>query len=145
MYKITENHIIISSFLFHFLFSLNFSEIARKQQQEKTIFADVELHTKDQSRMNQGYSVHDFYATAPVTIDTYFVEPILTRKIKTKGYNCYEEKYMEQTTCLNKYYMSILNCTFPWLNSTKQSQEKCGSKHFIKDLVNLNNNVSSGK
>ena len=145
MYKMTKNLIIISSFIFQVIFSLNFSEIARKQDQEKSRVVHIELHTKDQSRMNQGYSIHDFYTTAPDTIDTYFVEPILRRKIKTKGYNCYEEKYMEQTTCLNKYYMSILNCTFPWLNSTKQSQEKCGSMHYINDLVNLINNVSSGK
>ena len=95
--------------------------------------------------MNQGYSDHDFYETKPDTIEMYFVEPTLTRKIKTKNYDCYDKRYMEQTKCLNNYYMSILNCTFPWLNSTKQSQEKCGTKHFIKDLVNLINNVSSGK
>ena len=145
MYKMTENHIIISSLLFQFTFSLNFSEIARKQHQEKTISVFVELHTKDKSRVNQGYSDHDFYETKPNTIEMYFVEPTLTRKIKTKNYDCYDERCMEQTKCLNNYYMSILNCTFPWLNSTKQSQQKCGTKHFIKDLVNLINNVSSGK
>ena len=105
----------------------------------------VELHDKDQSRMNQGWSDHDFYEAKSDILNIYYVEPILTGKIKTKSYNCYEEKYVEQTKCLNNYYMSILNCTFPWLNSTKQSQEKCGTKHFIKDLVNLINNVSSGK
>ena len=130
---------------FQFLFSLNYSEIARKLDQERIIVVHVELHNKDQSRMNQGYSLHDFYETKPDITDIHFLEPTFTRKIKTKSYNCYEEKYVEQTKCLNNYYMSILNCTFPWLNSTKKSQEKCGSKHFIKDLVHLINDVSSGK
>ena len=95
--------------------------------------------------MNQGYSDHDFYETKPDTMEMYFVEPTLIRKIKTKNYNCYEENYVEQTKCLNNFYMSKLNCTFPWLESTKQSQEKCGSKHFIKDLVDLILDVSTGK
>ena len=145
MYKMTKNLIIISSFIFQVIFSLNFSEIARKQDQEKSRVVHIELHTKDQSRMNQGWSHHDFYETKPESMQKYYVEPTLTRKIKTKSYNCYEERYVKKTKCLNNYYMSILNCTFPWLNSTKQSLEKCGTKHFIKDLVNLINDVSSGK
>ena len=55
-----------------------------------------------------------------------------------------EEKYVEPTDCLNNFYMSKLNCTFPWLESTIQVQEKCGSKHFIKDLIDLIDDVSTG-
>ena len=105
---------------------------------------NVELHSKDQSKMNQHYSFHDFHSFKKDATTQVFVEPILKRKIKTKNYNCYEDT-IEQTKCLTDFYMAKLNCTFPWLESTKQSLEKCGAKHFIKDLVNLINDVSSGK
>ena len=96
--------------------------------------------------MNQRISDQDIYRIKDGTREEYSVGPNSQRKIKTKNYNCNEdEQYVEQTTCLNHYYMSKLNCTFPWLNSTKQSQEKCGSNNFIKDLIDLISDVSAGK
>ena len=121
------------------------SEIARKQSVYQIGQIFVELHSKDHSRMNQGWSFHDIYRGKNGTREEYFVEPTLKGKIKTKNYNCYEERNVEQTECLNHFYMSKLNCTFPWLESTKQSKENCGSKHLIKDLVNLIDDVSTGK
>ena len=95
--------------------------------------------------MNQGYSLHDLYSIKNSTMEEYFMEPTLQTKMKTKNYNCNEEeKYVEPTDCLNNFYMSKLNCTFPWLESTIQIQEKCGSKHFIRDLINLIDDVSTG-
>ena len=119
------------------------AEIARKLSVDQISEIYVELHTKDQSRMNQGWSFLNLYHIKDGNFEEYYVEPTLKTKIKTKNYNCNEE--VKQTKCLNHFYMSLLNCSFPWLESTTQSQEKCGSKHFIKDLVNLINNVSSGK
>ena len=95
--------------------------------------------------MNQRYSFHDLYPVVNGSIKRYYLEPIINRKINTRNYKCYEENNVEQTKCLNHFYMSKLNCTFPWLKSTRQSLEKCGSKHLIKDLVNLIDNVSIGK
>ena len=105
----------------------------------------VELHSKDKSRMNQRWSFHDIFRIKDLFRDEYYLEPTIKRKIKTKNYNCNEERYVEHTKCLNDYYMSKLNCTFPWLQSASQSQGKCGSKHFTKDLVDLVENISIGK
>ena len=110
------------------MFTLNISEIALSIGQIDDIF--VELHSKDQSMMNQGWSLHDLYRIIAGTWEQYFVEPTLKRKINTKNFNCYEERDVEQTKCLNHFYMSKLNCTFPWLESTKRSKENCGSKHL---------------
>ena len=121
------------------------AEIGRKASVANMDTLNVELHSKEQSRMNQGWSFHDINRSKNGTREEYFVEPTLKEKIKTKNYNCYEERHVEQTKCLNDFYMSKLNCTFPWLESTKQYQEKCQSKHFIKDLVDLVHNVSTGK
>ena len=95
--------------------------------------------------MNQGYSLHDLYSIKNSTMEEYFMEPTLHTHIKTKNYNCNDKKrYLEQTDCLNNFYMSKLNCTFPWLESTRQSQEICGSKHLIMDLFYLIDDVSTG-
>ena len=123
------------------------SEIIRKLSPiQKIEYVFVELHSKDQSRMNEGYPFNDLYLVTEDTAEEYYMEPTIKRKIQTRNYNCYdEERYMEQTKCLNHYYMSKLNCTFPWLESIKEAQEKCGPKHFIKDLIELIENVSKGK
>ena len=120
-------------------------EIARNLAIDKIESIQVELQSKDQSRMNQRYSFHDLYPVINGTRKRYYLEPILNKKINTRHYKCDEENNHEQTKCLNYFYMSKLNCTFPWLESTNQSQEKCGSKHLILDLVNLIDNVSIGK
>ena len=123
---------------------MNISKIGIKLSEEWVDRIYIELHSKGQSRMNQGYSLHDLFSIKESTMEEYFMEPTLQTKMKTKHYNCNEEKkYVEPTDCLNNFYMSKLNCTFPWLESTKQSQEKCGSKHYVMDLVNLINKVSS--
>ena len=92
------------------------SEIAKKLSVGHVDATFLELHSQDQSRMNQGYSLHNLYLIKDGASVDYYLEPTLTRKIKTKHYNCYEESYMEQTNCLNHFYMSKLNCTFPWLS-----------------------------
>lgn len=120
-------------------------EIARNLAIDKIESIQVELQSKDQSRMNQRYSFHDLYPVINGTRKRYYLEPLLNKKINTRHYKCDEENNHEQTKCLNYFYMSKLNCTFPWLESTNQSQEKCGSKHLILDLVNLIDNVSIGK
>ena len=41
--------------------SVNISDLARKLSVEKLSNIYVELHAKDQSKMNRGWSHHDFY------------------------------------------------------------------------------------
>ena len=121
------------------------SDLARKFSVEKLEEIFVELHAKDQSKMNQGWSYHDFYRLKIRKYENYYLEPTIKRNIKTRHYNCYENNDMEQTNCLNNYYMSKMNCTFPWLVPTLESKEKCGAKNFIKDLEYLIDDVAKGK
>ena len=124
---------------------MNISKIGIKLSEEWVDKIYIELHSKGQSRMNQGYSLHDLFSIKNSTMEEYFMEPTLHTHIKTKNYNCNDKKrYLEQTDCLNNFYMSKLNCTFPWLESTRQSQEICGSKHLIMDLFYLIDDVSTG-
>ena len=121
------------------------TEIARKLSVEKVEEIYVELHSKDQSKMNQGWSYHDFYRFKIRKKESYYLEPSIKRNIKTKNYNCYEKSDMEQTNCLNNFYMSKMNCSFPWLVQTYESKEKCGAKNFIKDLVYLIDDIAKGE
>ena len=105
----------------------------------------VELHPKDQSKMNQAWSYHNLYIITEGPPTWYFMEPSLKTKIVTKNYNCDEKNEMKQARCLDQYYMNKLNCTFPWMKSTKASQEKCGSRHYVKDLVDLIDYVAKGE
>ena len=123
---------------------LSLSETARKQSVDEIWTIHVELHSKDQSRTNQRWSFHDFYRMNDGTYEEFYMEPTIKTKIKTRNYNCYEERDVEHTKCLDDVYMSKLNCTFPWLESTRHSQEICGSKHFIMDLYYLIDDVSTG-
>ena len=122
------------------------SEIARKLSVERVNHMYVELHSKDQSKMNQGWSYHDFYRLKSWKTEKYFLKPSIKRNIKTKNYNCYEKSDMEQTNCLNNFYMSKMNCTFPWLVPTIESEEiTCGAENFVKDLVDLIDDVAKGE
>ena len=121
------------------------SDLATKLSVEKFDDIFVELHAKDQSKMNQGYHHHDFYSFKSGKREKYYLEPSIKRNIKTKNYNCYEKSDMEQTNCLNNFYMSKMNCSFPWLVQTNESKEKCGAKNFIEDLVYLIDDIAKGE
>ena len=82
--------------------------------------------------------------------DWYYAEPSFRKKIKTKNFECYESNSMQQTKCLDHYYMSQMNCTFPWSNSIYYSginkkMVKCWDKHYIQDFINLIDRVAKGK
>ena len=96
--------------------------------------------------MNQRWSDHDLYYMIENKLEMFYVEPLLKTKIKTKHYNCYVESNMEKSQCLDDFYMSKLNCTFPWMTATPNTpKKKCGSKHYIKNLVDLIDGVALGK
>ena len=120
------------------------TDIAKKLYGDKIII-NAELHTKDHSKMNQVWSLHDLYWFKEGIPIGYFMELSLKTKIKTKNYNCYENNDMKQTKCLDDFYMNKLNCTFPWIKSKDESRQKCGSQHYIKDLVDLIDDVVKGE
>ena len=60
------------------------TKIARKLSLDEVLQIFVELHSKDQSRMNQRISDHDIYSMKDGTREEYSVGPNLQRKIKTK-------------------------------------------------------------
>ena len=96
--------------------------------------------------MNYVCSSFDFYRSSNGSWNEYYIEPIINTKIKTKNYNCYQESDMNHANCFNDFYMSKLNCTFPWMaiGSSNGSREQCGNKHFIKDLIDLIDGVIKG-
>ena len=124
--------------------ALNMSGIAKKLSIENIGTILLELHAEGQSKMNQRYSYHDFYRFKDSQLKQYFIEPSLKKKIKTKNYNCYETNFMQQTNCLDEFYMSEMNCTFPWSKKIVKNREICGSKHYIHDFIDLIDVVTKG-
>ena len=59
------------------------SEIAKKLSVKKFDTLFVELHSQDQSKMNQRWSDHDLYRCKENKHEIYSVEPLLETKIKT--------------------------------------------------------------
>ena len=119
------------------------SKIAKKLSVYKLrVFA--ELHAKDQSKMNHRWSFHDTYWFKEDMAVVYLVEQFLKTKIKTKNYDCYEQNDMKQKTCMDDFYMKKLNCTFPWIKPNDESRQKCGSQHYINDLIDLIDDVVKG-
>ena len=91
--------------------------------------------------MNQGWSWHYVeYIKQDIWMD-YYWEATITKKINTKKRRCYDSNHMQMTNCLNEFYMTKMNCTFPWLKTNFGSLEKCGNKHYIDDFKSLIDNV----
>ena len=120
------------------------SDIGKNLNGDK-ITIHAELHTKDQSKMNQVWSLHDFYWFKEGIAVDYFVKQSIRIKIKAKKFYCIESNDMKGTKCLDDFYMNKLNCTFPWIKSTDMTRTKCGSQHYIQDLVDLVDDVVKGK
>ena len=94
----------------------------------------IEIHSRGQSFMNQKWKWHFIEFAKPKTWIDYYLEESVMKKIKTKHYNCNESNNIQMTNCLNEFYMSKLNCSFPWLKNNFQNFEKCGNNHYIRDL-----------
>ena len=101
----------------------------------------VEVHSRGQSLMNQGWKWHYIEFAKPKTWIDYYLEESITKKIKTKHYDCNESNNIQMTNCLNEFYMSKLNCSFPWLKYSFGNLEKCGNKHYIHDFKDLIDSV----
>ena len=91
--------------------------------------------------MNQRWNWHSVDYIRPKKWIDYLLEHSITKKINTKNYKCSESNDVQMTNCLNEFYMSKMNCSFPWLNSSFGSLEKCANKHYIGDLKALIDNV----
>ena len=128
----------MSCLIFKIGFQLNVSKISGYD-------IVVEVHPRGQSKMNYGWSYFDFYRSKNGSWNEYYIEPIIETKIKTENHNCYQESDMNQANCFNDFYMSKLNCSFPWLPSSNVTREQCANKHFIKDLVDLIDGVIKGE
>ena len=97
----------------------------------------VERHSRNQSYMNQRWTWHSVDYIKPEKWIEHYLEATITKKINTKHYECNESNDIQMTSCLDEFYMSKMNCSFPWLKSYFGSLEKCANKHYIGDLKAL--------
>ena len=100
----------------------------------------LEVHPRHQSLMNQDYTWENIYYFIPGKVVWRTFSPTIFKSVKTKHQDCNEVNSLKVTQCFDNFYMSKLNCSFPWLKSDDNnygSLEKCGSKHKVYDLINL--------
>ena len=105
----------------------------------------IELHPRNESRMNQIYSWTNTNLIKPKILANLYFSPTITISQKTKNYDCNYYNTLSLTHCYDSYYMNKLNCSFPWLESGVSyhgTLHKCRSQDYIYDLLNLIRNVT---
>ena len=94
----------------------------------------AELHSKDQSLLPQEFPEDRIYRLKENVHARYRIKPTINQNLKTRRQDCKVDNTGKVKKCFDEFYVSKLNCTFPWLsNSTKT----CGSEEKIIDLMRL--------
>ena len=95
----------------------------------------AELHSKDQSLLPQEFPEDRIYRLKENVHARYRIKPTINQNLKTRRQDCKVNNSVKVKKCFDNFYMSKLNCTFPWLgNSTTKT---CGSEEKIIDLMRL--------
>ena len=97
----------------------------------------IEIHSKDQSLMNQKWSFENMVSIREYKWHYNNRKAMIYKAVKTKNHDCNVKNSLKTTQCYNNFYMMKLKCYLPWLESYIGPLDKCGSKHYINDLVNL--------
>ena len=107
----------------------------------------IEVHPRNQSRMNNVWSFTSMNHVVRKEIIWYYYGATTVKKLKTKKYDCIEENSMKITNCYDEFYMKNMNCSFPWLKINKISNEtllqKCGPNNTVDELKNLIRKVAN--
>ena len=105
----------------------------------------IDVHERFQTMMNQEYSYDMLRELYPQQFAIYYYKPVINTKVKTKNYQCNEENSNKLYPCFDEFYMSKLNCSFPWLLHYNGTLQNCGSKQYIKDFINLITSVAHSR
>ena len=82
----------------------------------------IEVHPRNQSRMNNVWSFTSMNHVVRKEIIWYYYGATSVKKLKTQRYDCIEENSMKITNCYDEFYMQSMNCSFPWLKINNQSK-----------------------
>ena len=97
----------------------------------------MEIHQKDLGRHNREISWEQTHKiTNGMTHDFTFKGSIF-RTVRTNKHLCDIKNQAKHTKCFNNYYMSKLNCSFPWMKESLNDLPKCGANDKVQDLVDL--------
>ena len=105
----------------------------------------IDVHELFQTMMNQEYSYGMLRELQKRKFIQYHYKPVINAKVKTKNYQCNEKNSNKFNPCFDEFYMSKLNCSFPWLKNYNGTLQKCGSKQYIKDFINLITSVAHSR
>ena len=101
----------------------------------------IEIHSKDQSLMNQRYSWENVIYLRKEKFTSITFKAEVFQSVKTKDNYCNEENSLKITNCYDKFYMLKLNCSFPWLKNIPRAPHIIGSASWPK-IKNLQYHLS---
>ena len=106
----------------------------------------VELHPRDQSVLNHHFTFDKIksWMVENMYYNTYFT-PTMIKRLKKRRHDCDEENSMKRNQCFDSFYMSKMNCSFPWLKNYQGPLERCGSGKHVDELTQLMKNVEEPK
>ena len=77
----------------------------------------IEVHAKDQSLMNQDYSWENLYYIKNGKRVWRTFKPTIRKSVSTKKRHCDGKNTLKVTSCFDSFYMTKLNCSFPWISN----------------------------
>ena len=101
----------------------------------KTIF--MEIHQKNLGRHNLAISWEQTYRITNEMIHDFTFKGSILNTVRTRRHPCDEKNQVKRSICLNNFYMSKLNCSFPWIKEGMKNLPKCGRNDKIQDLMDL--------
>ena len=96
----------------------------------------IEVHPRNQSRMNNVWSFTSMNHVVRKEIIWYYYGATSVKKLKTQKYDCIEENSMKITNCYDEFYMQSMNCSFPWLKINNQSK-------YVQHIMRYKNKVDN--
>lgn len=94
----------------------------------------AELHSRGQSLLPQEFPEDKIFTIRKKRFISYFIRPTIFQHLNTNNYDCDVNNGVKVKKCFDDFYMSKLNCTFPWLDNTTNT---CGSEKKVYDLMRL--------
>ena len=93
----------------------------------------MEIHQKNLGRHNLAISWEQTYRITNEMIHDFTFKGSILNTVRTRRHPCDEKNQVKRSICLNNYYMSKLNCSFPWIKEGMKNLPKCGRNDKIQD------------
>ena len=100
----------------------------------------IEVHPKNQSLVNLDWSWKNVELVRRGQSIKIIFQAKINTKVNTRKHICNKNNNLKLTNCYDNFYMTKLNCSFPWQKNIETGfLQKCGSNDSIYDFLELIN------